>query len=285
MVQVQREIPACSLPDFAPLPSPFVQHLLDTLKLTPEELQRQVRSFRQSISTYMEPYVRIQIEQRYPANQAKGKLDPSQEDLGITTGWLMKAITANSPGKRRIPLQTISSWHKRGLLRYRQWGLPDFSSAAALLIMRMLHYYVRGWLPSTMDAQEPHWWCWRQDSPDAPVIRCPYPLPDNLPASTLLWTPWSGAAWEPAWVSVGAWGAMRWTGFPGRATGRATFTRDMLAQWDTELAALYEPIPIPSFFGSSDQRVNSAMLHSLATAALLRLAHGRLFPKDVSSLM
>ncbi|MGB8347080.1 MAG: hypothetical protein WCD86_19490 [Ktedonobacteraceae bacterium] len=279
---MQKEILACSLPDFAPLPFPFVQHLLATLNLTPQELQRQVRSFRHSISTFMEPYVRIQVEQRYPENQSKGKSDPGQEDLGITTGWLMKAITANSPGKRRIPLQTISSWHKRGLLRYRQWGLPDFSSAAALLIMRMLHSHIRGWLPSTMDTQEPHWWCWRQDTPDAPVIPCPYPLPDDLPASTLLWTPWPGAAWEPAWVSVGAWGAIRLAGFPGRGTGQATFTRDILSQWDAELAAFYEPLP--SFFGLSDQRVNSTMLYSLATVVVLRLARGRLFPKDVSSL-
>jgi hypothetical protein len=281
---VQKEISEYSLPDFAPLPCPFVQHLLATLNLTPQELQRQVHSFRHSIFIFMEPYVRIQLEQRYPANQSKEKSDPGQEDLGITTGWLMRAITANSPGKRRIPLQTISSWHKRGLLRYRQWGLPDFSSAASLLIMRMLHFHVRGWLPSTMDSQEPHWWCWRQDAPDAPVILSPYPLPNDIAASALLWTPWSGAAWEPDWVSVGAWGAIRWAGSLEGGTGRAMFTRDTLALWDAELAALYQPIPMPAFVGSSDQRVNSAMLHSLATMALLRLAHGRLFQRDLSSL-
>jgi len=282
MMQVQKEILECLLPDFAPLSFPFVQHLLTTLNLTPHELRRQVRSSRQSIFTFMEPFVQVQVEQRYPVNRSEGKSDPGGEDFGITTGWLMKAITANSPGKRRIPLQTISAWHKRGLLRYRQWGLPDFSSAAALLIMRILHSHARGWLPSTVDAQEPCWWCWRQDAPNTPVVPCPYPLPDDLPASALLWTPWPGAAWEPDWVSVGAWGAIRWADFPESGKGRAPFTRDMLARWDSTLAALYEPLP--PFFGLSDERVNTTVLTSLATLALVRLANGRLLQKDQFSL-
>src|SRR5205823_726810 len=46
----------------------------------------------------------------------------------------------------------------------------------------------------------------------SPILPCPVPLSSSLPASTLLWTPWIGASWDPCWLQIGLFGAIRWAG-------------------------------------------------------------------------
>jgi len=278
---VQEEMPF-SPPDFAPLPLPFVQHLLAEKHLSPAHLKRDFVSLRLSIALILSPFVQRQVRLEQEEGEPRKRGAPGEtQDGGVTTGLLQRLLTANSPSRRPIPLQTISAWHKRGLLRYRQWGNPDFDNAAALLITRLLHPQARGWLPSEMAADEPSWWCWRQDAPDTPVAACPVPLPDDLPPSSLLWTPWSGAAWDRSWVGIGEWGAIRWAS-TGKETPDRRFSLEMLARWDIRCASLYEPFP--PMFGFLANDANDTLLAHLATLALYRLASHRLAHEDVFSL-
>jgi hypothetical protein len=263
-----------SPPDFAPLPLPFVQHLLAEKHLSPAILKREIVSLRLSAALLLSPFVQrqVRLEHKEGVPEEGGRPEEMQQG-SVTTGLLQRLLAANSPSKRSIPLQTISSWHKRGLLRYRQWGNPDFDNAAALLIMRLLLSKTRGWLPSEMAADEPCWWCWRQDAPDAPVVACPVPLPDDLPPSSLLWTPWSGAAWNRSWVGIGEYGALRWASLPGEERPGKEFSLEMLARWDIRCASLYEPFP--PMFGFLANEANNTLLAHLATLALYRLARHR----------
>lgn len=271
-----------SLPDYAPLPLPFVQHLLAEKQISPIVLKRDIVSLRLSIALLLSPFVQRQmwLEQEEGELDTKEIVEESQRG-GVTTGLLQRLLTANSPSRRPVPLQTISDWHKRGLLRYRQWGNPDFDNATALLIMRLLQSKIRGWLPPKMAADEPSWWCWRQDAPDAPVVACPVPLPDELPPSALLWTPWSGAAWNRSWVGIGEYGALRWASLPGEERFEKEFSLEMLARWDIRSASLYEPFP--PMFGFLANDANTALLAHLATLALYRLARHRVVYEDEHS--
>lgn len=271
-----------SPPDFAPLPLPFVQHLLAEKHLSSETLKRDVVSLRLSIALLLSPFAQRQVRLEQEGGKLRETGMPEETQHGVvTTSLLQRLLTANAPSRRPVPLQTISDWHKRGLLRYRQWGNPDFDNAAALLIMRLLQTKIRGWLPPEMAADEPFWWCWRQDAPDAPVVACPVPLPAYLPPSSLLWTPWSGAAWDRSWVGIGEYGALRWASLPGEEQLEQGFSLEMLARWDIRSASLYEPFP--PMFGFLANDANHALLVHLATLALYRLARQRVVYEDGSS--
>ena len=254
-------------PVFAPLPVPFVMHLRQQVFATMPLLEQYVRLYRTSVYTYMEPFVMSEQKQRQTHASIR------RAPMTIDTGWLISSLALNPVSKRPIPLPTLSDWHKRGLLRYRSWGFPDFHSAAALLLMRMLNPRPRGWLPSNMSVQEPDWWCWRQDAPEQPTLPCPYPLPPEVPDSALLWTPWSGAAWDDDWVQLGNKGAIRWKGVKQRSEKCWALSHEDLARWDPAVLSLYQPLILLGYGGS---RVNEQFMHVVATAALYRLAQGRL---------
>lgn len=256
-----------SPPLFAPLPAPFIAHLREHLALPLPILEQRVNVYRSSVYTYMEPIVLAEHVNRSQKQPARSHLS------NIDTGWLIASLAHTSPTKRRIPLPTLSDWHKRHLLRYRAWGYPDFQSAAALLLMRMVCPQARGWLPSTMSEQEPQWWCWRQDGPDQPVVQCPYPLPPDLPDAALLWTYWSGAAWDEAWVPLGNKGAIRWAAMKPGSGKCWSISLKQLALWDAAVTALYLPLPWSGYNGKDTEE---QFVHVLATAALYRLAKGRL---------
>ena len=254
---------------FAPLPIPFMTHLHACLGQPLSMIAQQVNLHRLLVATYMQPFVGA--EQLHRTNRQSVR----SQGNNIDTGWLIASLAQNSPGKRRIPLPTLSDWHTRHLLRYRAWGYPDFQSAAAVLLMRMLCPQPRGWLPSMMAEQEPQWWCWRQDGPDQPRTLCPYPLPDDVPDAALLWTPWSGAAWDGEWIPIGTQGAIRWgTVTPGNSK-RWRMSLQQLSCWDAEVIALHKPFP-PSGYGGKE--AEEQFVHVLATAALYRLAQRRLPP-------
>ena len=100
-----------------------------------------------------------------------------------------------------------------------------------------------------------------------PPVPCPVPLPGDLSAATLLWTPWLGASWDPHWLKIGDWGAMRWAGVGGEKQPiRWTISQPDLQVWDAEVAALAIDFPA----------CTEEMLHTLATLALFRLARTRL---------
>jgi hypothetical protein len=252
---------------FAPLPDPFVAHLCELLALPLPVLAQQVRVYRSAVATYMEPIVLAEQANR------RGRQAVRSQAPNIDTGWLLASLAHSSPTRRRIPLPTLSDWHKRGLLRYRSWGYPDVHSAAALLLMRMLCPQARGWLPSTMAEEEPQWWCWRQDGPEHPVLPCPYPLPPDLPDAALLWTHWRGAAWDEDWVPIGNRGAIRWATLKPGARQCWKLSLEQLALWDATVKALHLPLSWSSYGGKETEE---QFVHVLATTALYRLAQGRL---------
>lgn len=224
------------LPYFAPLSAPFVAHL-------GEHLGRGLpfATVRASVATVLSPFAR----------------------LGLATAELQRFLQGNSPTKQRIPVQTVSAWHKRGLLRYRQWGILTCDSAAAVLMMRMIHPSRKGWLPTTVSPDEPSWWCFRQDAPGAPVVACPVPLPGDLSPDTLLWTPWAGATWDdPAWLRVGPLGSIRFAG-TGRTRGRRV-DRAHLERWEPLILSVAPVLGVTE--------ADDLVIETLAHLALLRRA-------------
>ncbi len=261
---------ALQMPLLAPLPIPTVLHLFKWQRkylkkyaraLAPEELdqaawfllEEKVREKRDAVSTLMNPLTQAEQLSREP---------------GLSTAWLLQALSAHMPGQQPVPSQTLSLWRERKLLRYREWGRPDAESAAALLLARMVDERIRNWLPTTIGEAEPHWWCWRQDTPEMVPIPCPTPLPADLPLSALLWTPWVGATWDRHWLKIGTGrGAIRWAGAVSeQRCVRWTISQQEIQRWDPEVAALTIDLPADA----------EALSHTLAQLALFRLARTRL---------
>jgi hypothetical protein len=272
-------------PLLAPLPVPMAEHLVRRLerrrKSSPaaswDTLAREVAQRRKDIYRYMAPYVlgraahRGEVESRY------------------STGWLLRTLQMHAPGKKPVPPQTLSYWTSRGLLRFREHGVPDYDSAAALLISRTIDQGERNWLPSVISEQEPRWWCWRQDGPDAPVVACPVPLPANLPDETLLWTPWPGAAWNREWLLVGQLertfahlGAIRWAGIKKSRMGTDIWnvSWEALEGWQPDLAPLISAIRRK--YTDLPREIVAEMQQSLAQYALQALAVTRLLERPGS---
>ncbi|MGH2496580.1 MAG: hypothetical protein ACRDIV_17920 [Ktedonobacteraceae bacterium] len=262
----QQDLPPLAYPLFAPLPVPMVLHLLrgpskphpaaEQQPLTWRLLEQRVRATRQTAFVYMDPFV---------------------QGEHISSSWLMQALRANAPEKIPVGTQALSLWHERKLLRYSERGRPAPDNAAALLIARMVDKRERNWLPTNMREDEPSWWCWRQDGLDAPITACPVPLPPDLPATALLWTPWQGASWQRRpWLRVGSLGAIRWARATEVVRGSQwiwDLSLSDLEQWDPAVAALaLPPRPIVSRETYRARNIEQDLLHTLAQVALYRLA-------------
>ncbi|MHB8596759.1 MAG: hypothetical protein ACYDER_08110 [Ktedonobacteraceae bacterium] len=265
----QPDLYALAYPLFAPLPVPLVRHVYRGPSRTHPSARSQPRSL-----SILEQQIRMS------RNAAYTVMHPFVASNTLTTSWLLKTLSTDTPGK--VPVQTahLALWHERHLLRYAERGYPDPDNAAALLVARMVDPRERNWLPPTMTEEEPAWWCWRQDQPDAPVVACPVPLPPDLPATALLWTPWLGASWQTPWLPVGTLGAIRFAGTRGPLHGEEwnwSLTADELRQWDPEIAAFALPRE-SSFFGPGQREpffvrdVSQDLFHALVRVSLLRLA-------------
>ncbi len=254
-------LPASAYPLFAPLSRPMVLHLLKRpirpgaarrVSLSWQELEQQVNYARKAAYLVMKPFVLADH---------------------LSTSWLLTKLAANTPTKAAVGNQTLSLWTERGLLRYARHGRPEVDSAAALLIARMVDPRERNWLPSFIEEEEPHWWCWRQDSPSDPVQVCPVPLPAQLPPGALLWTPWTGAGLQQPWLPVGQLGAIRWAHtFRSRGGGQRAWklSREELQRWDQEIGGL----PFPSLPGPErgGDEIAQEILQAQANLCLFRLA-------------
>lgn len=247
----------------APLSRPMMDHLLVRMARKQPQLPEvshwdtlleQVDLKRRDAFFYMDSYI---LSQR--------------DDPHITTAWLLETLSIYSPGLRRVPTSNISHWAGRGLLRIPTHGRPEANSAAALLIARMLDPGERNFLPEEVAEEEPHWWCFAQ-SLDRSVFTCPIPLPHDLPASTLLWTPWAGAAWDPYWLKVGEdLGAIRFAGVTlHRGHVEWQVTQRDLEQWVPHLS------PQSVVAENAQEGLRKQVLHTTATLALLQLATSRL---------
>jgi hypothetical protein len=257
------------LPSLAPLCVPMVKKLAETTEDV-EKLQNVVRERRSSIFTYMFPYVRSEM--------MAVSHDVAAADLKehrVTQQWLAKSIQMSDPKKRHVSYRTLNSWStERGLLRLREWGRPEFQSAAALLIMRLSSSLKSGWLPSSIAPDEPAFWIWMQTDPSSPPVPVPLPLNEEgyqrFPVATLFWSEWPGAGWLDGWLSIGAFGAIRWA---GRRDQRWTLSQQDILRWMPTL-------PYATFSHQFIADLERDQRHINATKVLYFLAHERLDPAE-----
>lgn len=185
-------------PWFAPLPGPMISHLCVRLE----------RSKRATSTTALPTLFELVCKLRtatyfYMDPSIQARLQGGPAAISFSSGWLLKTIGAQAPGNNKAPIsaKTLWYWRSKGLLKYQRYGLPDFSSAAALILARLIdHVAERNFLPMSMTQEEQDWWCFTQADPLAPVQSARASHLEDLPGTTLCWTPWMGAVWEPGWI-------------------------------------------------------------------------------------
>lgn len=223
-------------PFVAPLPIPVAKHLqlrLERTKRTSatslqQVLLEEIRHKRESVYILIDAFIRDTPH-----------LQGSQ--VQIPTAWLLQTLASYMPGEKVIPQQTLSFWHSRGLLQYK-----DYDSIASLLIARMIDTGERNWLPSQLEESERSWWCFTQASPNEPVLPTQITQLATLSTSTICWTPWAGAVWDSKWTPIHhngvVYGAIRWAkGIQERSQVRYLVAPDDIALWDRAIAALALP--------------------------------------------
>jgi hypothetical protein len=205
------KIPERLYPAFAPLPVPFAQHLVT------QEYRRCRRSASRKRPVPSEPPPEvfwktvllrvtrarsIVFEIMHPFVLADAHNRRRGRDLSFPDSeWLLDMLANYAPAEhepKELTTTNLNHWVKRGLLT-REWerGPFDQMSAAAFLTARIAEeVYENKWLPSDLSADSPRWWCYGKSSPEAEVVALPVPLPDDLPSSMILWTPWHGALWH-----------------------------------------------------------------------------------------
>ena len=184
-----------SLPALAPLNSPLLAQILHQHVAS--------RSVIEAIRRYPHSFDWLLQVIRPLRDQVARDLGAVVETDGLTASQFLDLLRDVSPPTARPNTALLSNWRGRGLIQASRHGyLEPQRAAAVLLARRLLPTATRNWLPDEMTPREPIWWCWRQDEPTAPITTCPVPLPTDLPASTLLWVPWIGAAWLPDWAPL-----------------------------------------------------------------------------------
>jgi hypothetical protein len=258
--------PSLDLPEadhaaVAPLPIPLANHLYryflrksgastsDSRSLLLQELTEA----RESIYLYLDGYVR-NLGMDVPYNRK------------FSTELLRRFLAPYTPSKREIPPSTYNTWLERGLIRHTSKGQPTPDSGAALAIVRML---IKGTkvFPDSLSSEEPPWWCYVQESPSSPIRQMPITCLYQLLPSALLWTPWAGASWDPAWLLLGkCFGAIRFAGAHAEQ-GRTVYevTLDDLIRWKPEVAGFSLPGPFAQ-----------DALQALARLTLIHLTYRRM---------
>lgn len=262
-------IPGSLYPAFAPLPIPIAEHLVleeyrryrrvpAAKQPRPEQLwarvSERVSKARQVVYEYMEPFVTV--ERKCRQQGLAGML--------LSSDWLLDALAIYTPQSKRNAEVTLSYWQQRGLLRRdKPRGGFDLTSIAALLVARIAEEeHQRNWLPSQLAEEEPVFWCYSQARPDAAVQTLPIPLPPALPVTTVLWTPWLGAAWlSDDWSLIGKQ-AYRWAG--------PLSTLEELQVWDSDLATTIKTLQANAL--TSQEAVQATLIQEAGRISLERVA-------------
>lgn len=273
------------LPEFAPLPAPFV-HLLfeypDRFDFTAfpynpqaplfERLWVNTHTSRSNVFCYV---LSVVLAER------SGALD---NRLSIT--WFHKAMERFDPLHQVSSRAKVTNWQTRKLLRTREFGVPEPNSASAALIMRSLSSWRRAWLPSEMDAGEPWFWVWGQQPGETEPRMYPLPLPPQTPANTLLWSSWPGAGWLPGWQMVREYGAISWAKtIQVRGQTLWNLSADEMAAWDADFVKKRQldrqpPTALPGLqaaYGIDNEPYMLAKLHAAADDLLFLHGEALLF--------
>lgn len=207
-------------------------------------------------------------------------------DTRLSLRWFHTAMQGFDPLHEASSRQKFANWQTRGLLRSREFGIPEPNSAAALLLMRALSSQRRGWLPSSIDVEDPWFWVWGQQPGEKTPQMYPWPLPADLPANTLLWSSWAGVAWLPGWKAIRQDGAIAWAGtihLHGQTLWQLSETE--MAAWDREFVLQAPHIQREHFslpglqtaYGNGEEVYTLTRRDAQATELLFRLGEPRLY--------
>jgi hypothetical protein len=297
-------------PYYAPLPRPFIDigvQALSESKGVQEMLRHAPVSVSPTVyaDQAVEQYRRIWALFLQRVQEARMKAyslmervvkvySPTREPY-VPPGWLRRQLTELVPQAKSkeepITGQTIWNWSQKNILRYiateesneskrsHGWGRLNAHISAGVLSLRLMDdTHERFSLPPTVSPEEPYFWAWSQSIPvrngreiiQQPWIQVPIPLPSDLPPTTLIWTHWPGAAWDPAWVQIKFLGAIRFAGTTLDEHGNRIYSlsKEELSLWDPTLFSLDM-----GFLESTQEMINGGAYY-----ALLRLALDRLRP-------
>lgn len=201
-------------------------------------------------------------------------LDPAlRQPSLLTTDWFRKALKEHTPPlekRGKVELfseKTLSSWRGRGLLRSDERDRLNFHTAFAVMMMRLADQRrERGFLPPGQYDREPYMYVWRQDTPQSPAVPCGWPLADDIPNHTFLFTPWRalGEWGSSGWLSFADMGSVRWKGVREEmGTLMWNLSEQDIALWDSTI--------VPFGKGIVDSLLPLTR-HTLATMILLRQA-------------
>jgi hypothetical protein len=270
MIEPCLALPYSLYPAFAPLPIPVAEHLvleeyrrysrvIPAKRPQPEQIWAsvggRVSKARRVAYEYLKPFVTVDRKRR---EQGLAGTFPSSE-------WLLDALATYTPRGKRNAEPTLAYWQQRGLLRRdKPRGEFDLTSVAALLVARIAEEeHQRNWLPSELAEEEPAYWCYSQAGPDALVQPLPIPLPPSLPAATMLWTPWLGAAWiRDEWIIIDQL-AYRWAGVLSNG--------EELQVWDDDLVTILKTLKTNDLI--SQERVQAILVQEASRVILQRVAH------------
>lgn len=213
------EIPILTIPLYAPLSRPMVEHLI---MLECQQYRRAVLSSwptrekiwqhvlecverdRADVCEYMDVFV---------LDDMKRASEEGRERSFPDDAWILEQLAAYTPENVKMTQKALEGWQARNILRREQprgrWRLDD---VAALLIMRLVNTtHQKAWLPPEIPPDEPRWWAFGKDAPDGPVQSIPIPLQGaESNAPLLLWTPRIGASWDGQWQRI-AGVSVRWS--------------------------------------------------------------------------
>lgn len=252
------------LPALAPLTPPIAIHLASYIVRTaPRDAGRPSGPTR-DVAHRAELRLLAALESLVPkVEQARqevfSEMDETVRSSSLTPSWLLQALAHGTGNDKIIYPQRLVDWRREGVLHYNRRVQPDAQSVASVLVARRIDLRRKGWLPSQLDQYESRlgWVCWRQVQPGLDPEPYPLELTEDgdveLPSEqSLLWTPWTGAAWL-GWLEVPG-GAITWS-----VPEQATF--GLLEQW------------APQLVGSSDKEQDPT---ELSTQVLRHLAADRL---------
>lgn len=162
----------------------------------------------------------------------------------ITRDWLWRELALYD---HKIAPATFTNWKDRGIIEMERTGKIKPLSAQALLIAAMIDPGSR-FLPDGDIPPEETWYCRIQRQPGAASEVWPVGRLNELPASSVCWTPMYSACWERGWCLIGDepnfLGCVRFAGIR-MERGQVWYdvTERDIDLWDAQVAALYDPIP------------------------------------------